>query len=212
MIVSSPPVNSRLSSKVQALCGILLTAAAVVLAVPDAHAEFVVKYKTLPPAPVVQPAPAASPAPAPAATPEAPVAKAPVEKGRDLTVTGFDVPKGAAAPVAKPEAEKVVASSKVEEKPEVIAMAPVVQEWVISPTDGSLRVVLGKWSARAGWQLHWDAQVDVPITVSAVVRGDFREAVKSIFGSLSAADVNLSALMYSGNRVLRVTEFGQRAQ
>jgi hypothetical protein len=84
--------------------------------------------------------------------------------------------------------------------------------WIVSPSDGTLRHALAKWAAQAGWQLVWDASVDVPVTVSASFDGDFRYAVKALFSSLSAADVNLSGLMYSGNRVLRVTETGQRAQ
>lgn len=84
--------------------------------------------------------------------------------------------------------------------------------WIVSPSDGTLRHALSKWAAQAGWQLVWDASVDVPVTVSASFDGDFRHAVKALFSSLSAADVNLSGIMYTGNRVLRVTETGQRAQ
>lgn len=84
--------------------------------------------------------------------------------------------------------------------------------WIVSPSDATLRHALSKWAARAGWQLVWDASVDVPVTVSASFDGDFRTAVKALFSSLSAADVNLSGIMYTGNRVLRVTETGQRAQ
>lgn len=89
---------------------------------------------------------------------------------------------------------------------------PVEAPWVVSPTDVTVRRVLVKWVARAGWQLVWDASVDVPVTVSASINGDFKSAVKRLFLSLSAADVNLSVLMYSGNKVLRVTESGRRAQ
>lgn len=89
---------------------------------------------------------------------------------------------------------------------------PVEAPWVVSPADVTVRRVLVKWVARAGWQLVWDASVDVPVTVSASINGDFKSAVKRLFLSLSAADVNLSVLMYSGNKVLRVTESGRRAQ
>lgn len=89
---------------------------------------------------------------------------------------------------------------------------PLELPWVVSPTDVTVRRVLVKWAARAGWQLVWDASVDVPVTVSASINGDFKSAVKRLFLSLSAADVNLSVLMYSGNKVLRVTESGRRAQ
>jgi len=108
---------------------------------------------------------------------------------------------------------KVIPASPV--PPVVIAKAapkPVEAPWVVSPGDATLRRALAKWSARAGWQLVWEASVDVPINVTATFTGDFRAAVKSLFQSLSAADVNLSGLLYSGNKVLRVTESGRRAQ
>lgn len=86
------------------------------------------------------------------------------------------------------------------------------ESWIVSPSDGTLRRVLAKWAARAGWQIHWEASVDLPVTVTASFEGDFRSAVKGLFSSLSASEVNLSALLYTGNRVIRVTESGQRAQ
>lgn len=89
---------------------------------------------------------------------------------------------------------------------------PLPEPWVVSANDSTLRRALSKWVQRAGWQLVWDASVDVPINVDAKFTGDFNTAVKRLFQSLSAADVNLSAVLYSGNRVLRVTESGRRAQ
>ena len=108
-----------------------------------------------------------------------------------LATTPAPAPIPASAPVGAPSGE---------------------QNWTVSPSDGTLRHALAKWAVQAGWQLVWDASVDVPVTVSASFTGDFRYAVKALFSSLSAADVNLSGLMYTGNRVLRVTETGQRAQ
>lgn len=90
--------------------------------------------------------------------------------------------------------------------------SPAVQAWAITPADGTLRTALQSWAEKAGWQLHWEASVDVPITVSATFNGDFREAVKRLFSALSASDVALNALLYTGNNVLRVTESGRRAQ
>ena len=89
---------------------------------------------------------------------------------------------------------------------------PLPDPWTVSPNDATLRRALNKWAQRAGWQLVWEASVDVPISVNASFTGDFNTAVKGLFQSLSAADVNLSAVLYSGNRVLRVTESGRRAQ
>lgn len=89
---------------------------------------------------------------------------------------------------------------------------PTPEQWKLNTSDVTLRRALGKWAAKAGWQLVWDASVDVPINVSATFEGDFRSAVKRLFQSLSAADVNLTGMLYAGNNVLRVTESGRRAQ
>ena len=89
---------------------------------------------------------------------------------------------------------------------------PIPEQWMLSTSDVTLRRALGKWAAKAGWQLVWDASVDVPINVTATFEGDFRSAVKRLFQSLSAADVNLTGMLYAGNKVLRVTESGRRAQ
>ncbi|WP_117144097.1 toxin co-regulated pilus biosynthesis Q family protein [Pseudomonas coronafaciens] len=94
----------------------------------------------------------------------------------------------------------------------VVPPKPAQEPWAISPADKTLRRSLSKWAARAGWQLVWDASVDVPVNVEAKFNGDFRTAVKLLFQSLSAADVNLTGQMFAGNRVLRVTESGRRAQ
>jgi hypothetical protein len=88
----------------------------------------------------------------------------------------------------------------------------LTEQWVISPRDVTLRRALARWSTKAEWQLHWDAAVDLPISVTATFDGDFRSAIHQLFTSLSAAEVNLSAVLYTGNHVLRVTENGQRAQ
>lgn len=89
---------------------------------------------------------------------------------------------------------------------------PALEKWTLNTSDVTLRRALSKWAAKAGWQLVWDASVDVPINVTATFEGDFRSAVKRLFQSLSAADVNLTGMLYAGNRVLRVTESGRRAQ
>ncbi|MEB8059293.1 toxin co-regulated pilus biosynthesis Q family protein [Pseudomonas fulva] len=104
-------------------------------------------------------------------------------------------------------------SPSVQNKPTFAPPLPKPEEtWSLSPSDVTLRRVLAKWADRAGWQLVWDAPVDVPLAVNATLKGDFRKVVKKLFLSLSAADVNLTAFLYSGNRVLRVAESGRRAE
>lgn len=98
---------------------------------------------------------------------------------------------------------------------EIISAVPAhmsLKTWAVSSSDITLRRTLAKWATRAGWQLQWDAPVDLPLTVNASFTGTFNESVKALFSSLSASDVNLQAMMYTGNRVLRITEPGQRAR
>lgn len=105
-----------------------------------------------------------------------------------------------------------IKETSVDKPDEVIELSPPVETWIVSPVDGTLRVVLNKWAAQSGWQISWEASVDLPLTVSAEFYGDFKSAVKQLFTSLSASDVNLNGLLYTGNNVLRVTEVGRRAQ
>ena len=149
---------------------------------------------------------AASPSATPAAAPASPAGTAP----KALVTQTTAPPKTFTTPSTPP----VVfgASTPSKENVAVRPMPPPKETWTVSPADATLRRVLAKWTARAGWQLVWEASVDVPVNVNASFDGDFRSAVKRLFSSLSAADVNLNGLMYAGNRVLRVTESGRRAE
>ncbi|PRP68503.1 hypothetical protein BUE93_22140 [Chromobacterium amazonense] len=138
-----------------------------------------------------------------------------------LARAGFSVvdsePVAMAEPLAEPksirgggEMEETLKPLQTE-KLVVRAEPAPAESWVVSPADGTIRRALNRWAAQAGWQLHWEAGVDLPVTVSAAFSGSFRDAVQGLFGSLSAAEVNLTALLYNGNRVVRVVETGRRA-
>lgn len=116
--------------------------------------------------------------------------------------------------LSKSEVVRTPASVKEASAPAIkpVVPKPILERWEIAASDGTLRRALGKWAVRSGWQLVWDASVDVPVTANATFTGNFNTVVTQLFRSLSAADVNLSAVLYSGNRVLRVTESGRRAQ
>lgn len=144
----------------------------------------------------------------------APPANVTAHGASDNTLPAAYVPDDAAIPNAISSAPRPRAGVSSDANDELVVRATPApaESWIVSPADATLRRVLGKWAARAGWQLQWDAAVDVPITVTASFDGDFRSAVKRLFGSLSASEVNLTALLYTGNNVLRVTESGRRAQ
>lgn len=156
----------------------------------------------------VQPAPSAAVVPPKTVSTPVPAPK-PALGAATAQVPTVAPPKVFAATPAKPVVTVVAPVSPP------IKLAPIIkppEQWQISPADATLRKALSKWAARAGWQLVWEASVDVPINVNATFEGDFRTAVKRLFQSLSASDVNLSGMLYAGNKVLRVTESGRRAQ
>lgn len=173
--------------------------------------------------------PVAAPKPASAADP-AVKSFAVAQKPATVVTTGVDKSPSPTKPQVNQTIKKpspAVVAGQVNPEAKVIAPAvappvvvaktvvppkPAQEPWAISPADKTLRRSLSKWAARAGWQLVWDASVDVPVNVEAKFNGDFRTAVKLLFQSLSAADVNLTGQMFAGNRVLRVTESGRRAQ
>lgn len=133
-------------------------------------------------------------------------------KASDAKVIG-PKPALAAKQESAHESHEKAVKAKAELQPdETFHSPPPVRSWIVSPSDGTMRVVLSRWANTAGWQLVWDANVDVPLSVSADFQGEFRDAVKALFHSLTAADVNLNAMLYNGNRVLRVTEIGRRSQ
>lgn len=129
-------------------------------------------------------------------------------------------PQGRQLELARSATDRAVASVTAQAlAPAVpaVSVAPVAPssppaQWQLSTADGTLRAALDKWAKQAGWQLSWEASVDVPIPVTASFAGDFPTAVKALFSALSASEVSLAALLYSGNQVLRVTESGHRSK
>lgn len=170
----------------------------------------------------VLPAPAPAPKIADAVRPlTSPAARVVADALKPAALAKAQVPSPASSVSSSVNAVSTVAPAKVFPTavvpPVVVAKVapppkPTPEQWKLNTSDVTLRRALGKWAAKAGWQLVWDASVDVPINVSATFEGDFRSAVKRLFQSLSAADVNLTGMLYAGNNVLRVTESGRRAQ
>src|SRR5690606_33333346 len=56
----------------------------------------------------------------------------------------------------------------------------------VSPQDGNLRLVLGRWAASSGWTFdaeHWAVDVDIPIVGSASFESGFEEAVQQLLAA-----------------------------
>jgi hypothetical protein len=86
--------------------------------------------------------------------------------------------------------------------------APSQPTWEMLPGDRSVRTALERWSSKAGWQLSWELAVDYPVAVRSAISGSFETAVEAVAQSLGRAEVPVKAIMYRGNRVLRIVAKG----
>lgn len=81
-------------------------------------------------------------------------------------------------------------------------------QWFVTREDSTVRGVLERWSKHAGWQLVWEINVDYPVEAEASITSQFETAVETLTKSLQGADVPPKAIIYRGNRVLRVVARG----
>lgn len=81
-------------------------------------------------------------------------------------------------------------------------------QWFVTREDSTVRGVLERWSKHAGWQLVWEIDVDYPVEAEASITSQFEIAVETLTKSLQGADVPPKAIIYRGNRVLRVVARG----
>jgi hypothetical protein len=107
-----------------------------------------------------------------------------------------------------------VATAAVPATPSAMAVtpsvppAPIQPIWEVLPGDRSVRTALERWSSKAGWQLSWELAVDYPVAVRTSITGSFETAVEAVAQSLGRAEVPVKAIMYRGNRVLRIVAKG----
>lgn len=107
--------------------------------------------------------------------------------------------------------------------PEVLALAPVASPAVApppsaaapgffaGPPDTTLRAVLARWAAQAGWTFsaeHWALNADIPLQGQARFDGEFKTAVRELLRATELADRPLQPCFYA-NQVLRVVPLAQ---
>ncbi len=80
----------------------------------------------------------------------------------------------------------------------------VPQQWVLDPSDKTIREALNKWSKLANWQLIWNVSADYPIVTRWVINADFENAVNEVLRASSVTNVPLMANMYDNNHVLEI--------
>lgn len=88
------------------------------------------------------------------------------------------------------------------EDQESITPPPVV--WAVAIEDRTVRGVISRWSHDAGWKLHWDVQIDLPIIESAEYRMPLADALAALLTEVAEQGPVLQATFYSKNNVLRV--------
>lgn len=82
------------------------------------------------------------------------------------------------------------------------------REWQATAADKTIRTVLERWTASAGWVFsleHWAVDRDLPVSANTTFKGDFRAAVRSLLVSTELTDLPLQPCFYS-NAVLRVVK------
>ncbi|WP_080698355.1 TcpQ domain-containing protein [Bordetella holmesii] len=99
-------------------------------------------------------------------------------------------------------------------EPEIPVPAPSATAspvFFAGPPDGTLRAVLARWAAQAGWTFaaeHWVLSVDIPLQGQARFEGDFKTAVRELLRSIELADRPAQPCFYA-NQVLRVVPLAQ---
>ncbi|MBR8130755.1 pili assembly chaperone [Burkholderia ambifaria] len=80
--------------------------------------------------------------------------------------------------------------------------------WRIELSDRTMRAALARWAHIAGWQLVWEAPGDFAIDAQASVDGTFDDALRSVVGALAHSNAPIQAILYRGNKVLRIVPKG----
>lgn len=109
----------------------------------------------------------------------------------------FEILWYAAAVAAVPAAQSVAAPNPQES-------GPAIEDVWQASANSSLAATLSGWADRAGWKLVWESDTDFKLAAGATVSGDFETAAQKLLGSFRNTHPRLKAVIYRGNRVLRV--------
>jgi hypothetical protein len=86
--------------------------------------------------------------------------------------------------------------------------ADASQVWEMRESDGSVRSALQRWAKDAGWQFIWDVPTDFRVDANATIHGSLEQALGAVVDALGSAQVPIQAVLYKGNRVLRIIPKG----
>jgi hypothetical protein len=69
----------------------------------------------------------------------------------------------------------------------------------------TVKTTLEGWARVQGWTVVWDDRSDYLVQGSAVLRGDFEQAVAQLFDIADDANPSLAFTLYQGNATLHVS-------
>ncbi|MCW0054172.1 toxin co-regulated pilus biosynthesis Q family protein, partial [Burkholderia pseudomallei] len=124
---------------------------------------------------------------------------------------GSDVPRMPAAVVAVPDPLADASPSSASAPDAAHDPRPerdMQRMWRIELSDRTMRAALARWAHIAGWQLVWEAPGDFAIDAEASVDGTFDDALRSVVGALAHSNAPIQAILYRGNKVLRIVPKG----
>lgn len=84
-----------------------------------------------------------------------------------------------------------------------------IQEWNVRKDDKTIRAVLERWAAAAGWNIAWEVPRKVPVAFDATFFGSFEVAVDKLMRSLRGSDYPLVNCQYEDNKVVRILRRGE---
>jgi hypothetical protein len=151
--------------------------------------------------PDAAPAPAATKAPAAVAAAPAP-ASAPAAAAAAHAASDPAPASAQTARAAAPSAPAPAADTFPVPPPEVS------RAWRLEVADHTIKSALGRWAKEAGWQLVWEVPVDFGVDADATVTGTFEDALHAVVRALDKSDTPIQAILYKGNKVLRVVAHG----
>jgi hypothetical protein len=83
-----------------------------------------------------------------------------------------------------------------------------VRTWQLSVSDHTVKTALARWAKEDGWQLVWDVPIDFGVDADATLHGTFEQALQAVVDALKKSETPIQAVMYRGNKVLRIVAKG----
>lgn len=106
--------------------------------------------------------------------------------------------KEAAKPITLPDRTAVLTKSSESG----FARSQGEKVWELNSADKTIRIGLSRWATKAGWQLIWKANYDMPVEASVSIPGTFEFAVNEVCRASQYTGKQLIAEMHDKNKVI----------